>query len=214
MSNRALVDLARPFIATVLLFEESEPAARASASSLQADLNRYITEIRNEAKAQGIHGDEIDEACFALSAWADEIVMADHDRQSDWFEKQLQFTGFGVRDAGSQFYTRLEALRPDFHRARWVFALCLAFGFGGRYARNPEERQKRLRNALNEIENQEETPTGRLSPQAYSISGTFSPPRVVGLRHIAFRWTAVLSLVLLGLTALLAVFVYRVPGAN
>lgn len=213
MSNRALAELARPFLATVLLFEEAPPTERPSADQLRDELNRLLEDFRRAALDQKLHQDEVDEARFALCAWADEIVMADHDRQSEWFERQLQFATFGVRDGGNQFYTRLEQLRPDFHRARWVYALCLTFGFRGRYGRDGEERKSRLAKALTDLQNQDQVPAGKLSPTAYEIDGEFARPRVTGLRHIVFRCAAVLGVAFLGMTALVSVFAYAVPGA-
>ncbi len=214
MSNRALADLAMPFLSSVLLFREAPSARRPSASELHRELSDSLAELERQASAEGMHGDEIEEARFALSVWADEIVMADPDRQADWFERQLQFEGFGVRDGGARFYSRMEGLRPDFHRARWVYALCLAFGFGGRYSRDPDERERRLINALRDLADQDEVPRGQLTPGAYSIGGEFARPTLVGLRHIVLRWGAILAVFLLLFSAVHLVFVLRVPGAS
>ena len=128
--------------------------------------------------------------------------------------QQLQLTRFGAHDGGNQFYARLEALRPDFHRARWIFALCLAFGFRGRFTRDAAKREALLRDALTDIESQDRVPSGALSPTAYRIEGEFARPTVVGLRHILARWGAVLAVVLLVLWAVLFVFVQRIPEAS
>lgn len=214
MSNRVLADLARPFLATVLLFDEAPSPQRASVESLAQTLNARLDELAAAAQQAGVHGDEIADASFALSAWADEIVMADHDRQNDWMGRQLQFTRFAAHDGGDQFYRRLEGLRPDFHKARWIFALCLAFGFRGRLNRDEAGRQTLLRNLLTDLEAQEPAPTGELTPGAYKIAGQFSRPTVIGLRHILARWGALLLVVLLLLCAILFVLVQRIPEAG
>lgn len=212
MSHRVLADLARPFLATVLLFDEADGPARPSVPSLKSDLNRQLDAFEASARSAGVHSDEIADAAFALSVWADEVVMADHDRQNDWMGQQLQLTRFDAHDGGDQFYARLEALRPDFHRARWIFALCLAFGFRGRFKRDLETRDRLLRDALTDLENDEPVPAGELSPAAYAVAGHFSRPTTIGLRHIVARWSVLLILVLLGICGVLFVLVRQIPG--
>lgn len=212
MSNRVLAELARPFIATVMLFHEAPSGARSSAGELAAELNRLLDDFERAPESASLHSDEIADASFALCAWADEIVMADRDRQNDWMGQQLQLTRFGAHDGGNQFFNRLEALRPDFHRARWVYALCLSLGFKGRFSRDSASLARHLRDALTDLENQDAVPSGALSPLAYRVAGEFARPTVVGLRHIVARWAAVLAVVFLLLTALLAVFVQRIPA--
>lgn len=214
MSTRALAELSRPFLATVLLFDEADSAARPSASELARELGQQLDTFEQSAQAAGLHGDEIKEASFALCAWADEVVLGDRDRQNDWMGQQLQLTRFGAHDGGDQFYARLERLRPDFHAARWIYALCLAFGFRGRLGREEAQRAQLLRNALTDIETVDAIPTGALSPLAYRIEGDFVRPTVVGFRHILARWGAVLALVFLAFAAVLAIFVSRVPGGG
>ena len=139
--------------------------------------------------------------------------MADHDRQNDWMTERLQLTRFGAHDGGDQFYARLDARSTGLPRgARWIFALCLAFGFRGRFTRDAARRESLLRDLLTDLERAEPAPSGELTPAAYEISGRFSRPTVIGLRHILPRWGALLLVVLALVCALLFVLVQRIPG--
>jgi type VI secretion system protein ImpK len=142
-------DLARitgEFMAYVLLFHEGPDARRSTAPALRSHLLGLLDAAMKAPETQQIPADEVEEARFALVAWADEMVLrSSWASASEWLREPLQLQLFRTNRAGDEFYDHLAALRPEQNAAREIFYLCLAFGFQGRYAGHDAERAELLR---------------------------------------------------------------------
>ncbi len=105
------------------------------AASLTALLDGAIASARQRAHAAGCAPDDVDAALFAVAAWADETLLtAVWDGAAQWQRHLLQRRYFNLGNAGVAFYERLAQLAPAQLPVREVYCLCLALGFGGRYA--------------------------------------------------------------------------------
>ena len=73
---------------------------------------------------------------YALVALMDEIVLNKPEQYRQfWMSNLLQLHYFNETGAGDNFFTRINDIRKDTHRAEVlrVYFLCLLFGFQGRY---------------------------------------------------------------------------------
>jgi type VI secretion system protein ImpK len=78
----------------------------------------------------------VDDITYAICALADEVALnAGEPLASGWMGHLLQFHYFRENTAGDGFFQRLETIRRDPRRREVlrVYALCLWFGFQGRY---------------------------------------------------------------------------------
>jgi type VI secretion system protein ImpK len=100
-----------------------------------AELDLSIADARRVANDAGVSDADVDAALFAVAAWADEtLIGASWPGAVQWQAHLLQRRYFNVNNAGVGFFTRLDALTPEQMPVRAVYYLCLAMGFGGRYA--------------------------------------------------------------------------------
>lgn len=134
------------FIGTVLLFREAPDGYRASLPALRHQLLASLDAFARAPACQRVPPDELNQARFALVAWADETIqLANWSGRDEWLREPLQLQIFRTNRAGDEFYDHLAALRPEQNAAREVFYLCLAFGFQGRYAGHDAERAELMR---------------------------------------------------------------------
>ncbi|KXU86900.1 hypothetical protein CR51_37235 [Caballeronia megalochromosomata] len=127
-----LADTLMPLFAQVRAFSRS-PAG--DAANLTAQLDGAIAAARLRAHDAGFPQADIDEALFAFNAWADELLLTTRwEGAAQWQRHLLQRRYSNVSNAGVVFYERLAQLAPAQLAVREVFYLCLALGFGGRYA--------------------------------------------------------------------------------
>jgi type IV/VI secretion system ImpK/VasF family protein len=85
-------------------------------------------------------GAEIEEARFALIAWADEVILRSRwSGRHDWEKQTLQMELLRTANAGKEFFQHLERL-PRQSRARELFFVALALGFEGQFIGNEAER--------------------------------------------------------------------------
>jgi hypothetical protein len=98
-----------------------------------------------------------------------------------WDALPLQLEYYQTRNAGEEFFERLERLRPEQHAVREIYYICLGLGFSGQYflgledalklARIRHEQARRLRHpveALYEI--------ATLTPQPYAVASPQGQP--------------------------------------
>ncbi|WP_321800906.1 DotU family type IV/VI secretion system protein [Caballeronia sp. J97] len=127
-----LADTLISLFAQVRAFSRS-PAG--DAASLTAQLDGAIASARLRAHDAGFAQADIDEALFAFNAWADELLLTTPwEGAAHWQRHLLQRRYSNVSNGGVVFYERLAQLAPAQLQVREVFYLCLALGFGGRYA--------------------------------------------------------------------------------
>jgi len=104
-------------------------------AELAAQLDDAIAAARRAAHDAGYCEADVDEALFAVTAWADEVLLASPwEGAAHWQRHLLQRRYFNVANAGVVFFERLDRLTPEQLPVREVYTLCLGMGFGGRYA--------------------------------------------------------------------------------
>jgi type VI secretion system protein ImpK len=154
---------------------------------------------------------DLEQARFAVCAWADEVIAASawHHKQL-WLKERLQLTQFNTTDAGEEFFARLAALNPQQRELREVYYLCLVLGFTGRFCKAADQyhlqqlKESNLK-LLTEGLNLSPNDTHPLFPAAYP-SGENRPAPT---RRFPLSAAAVAAL-LIPLIAFLALFVtYR-----
>jgi type VI secretion system protein ImpK len=138
--------IAGDLLAYVQLFGEAADAQRPSAPALRNQILSLLDAFAKDPHAQQIPADEVEEARFALVAWADETILrSSWSGREDWLRDLLQLQLFRTNRAGDEFYDHLARLRADQHHAREIYYLCLALGFEGRYAGHDAERAELMR---------------------------------------------------------------------
>ena len=100
-------------------------------------LEQLLDTFHSDALALGKHVVTVDQACYAVCALADELLLASGSPLREvWSRAPLQLRRFGEHLAGEGFFNRLEQLRQDPARhweALEVYHACLLLGFRGRY---------------------------------------------------------------------------------
>jgi len=88
------------------------------------------------AQAMGISSADIRQARFALCAFIDERLMNESWQGRDfWKRSLLQVQYFHTTNAGEEFFSNLNALRPEQNQVREIYYLCLCMGFKGLYCK-------------------------------------------------------------------------------
>jgi type VI secretion system protein ImpK len=134
-------------------------ARKLSPSALSAQLRRQIDRVKAYSLEARQAPAAVDEAIFAVCAWADEQIMnAQWEGVSEkWSQTLLQMDYFKTNLAGELFFERLDSLSDEALPAQSVYALCLANGFKGKYVFNLSvqelelRRQEAMNNALIEV---------------------------------------------------------------
>lgn len=146
MEGRKLGRLAGDVFGYVLLFAESSDAQRPSVPALRGHLLGLLDAFAKQPEIQRVPPDEVEEARFALVAWADELIQrSDWSGRGEWLREPLQLQLFRTNRAGNEFYDHLARLRPDQNHAREVYFLCLVHGFEGQYAGRAATRGELIR---------------------------------------------------------------------
>lgn len=92
-----------------------------------------IRRARDSAGSAGIVRKKVDTALFAVVAWVDETILAaDWAGKQEWANSPLQRKHFNTTNAGIEFFTKMESLKPDEKDILEVYDYCLASGFKGR----------------------------------------------------------------------------------
>lgn len=121
-----------PLLAQLCAFSQ-QPSG--GVAELTEQLDDAITTARRAAREAGYGETDVDEALFAVTAWADEILLAlPWEGAAQWQRHLLQRRYFNVANAGIVFFERLDKLTSEQLPVREVYTLCLGMGFGGRYA--------------------------------------------------------------------------------
>ena len=128
---------------TYVLALRRAAAGAAGYDAVRQDILALLAAADARAAGAGFPPDLVDDAKFAVCAWADEAILrSGWDGAAAWRTSQLQQQFFSTHNAGVEFFHRLEALAETDSPARETFALCLGLGFVGEYF--PEERQGEL----------------------------------------------------------------------
>ncbi len=142
MAARTLARVCGDLFAFVQLLAEMPAQSIAPAQTLRAQLASMLESAVKQAGRDGIDGAEVEEARFALVAWADETLMKrEWNGRAEWQSQPLQMQFYRTLKAGNEFFEHLQRLRPDQQSAREIYLLTLVFGFEGQYAGEQAERQ-------------------------------------------------------------------------
>jgi type IV/VI secretion system ImpK/VasF family protein len=108
---------------------------RINATELYVRSTRWVEKIKIFSQKSQQPTPAVDQALFAVCAWADELIMnAQWPGVSDqWSQMLLQMKYFNTSLAGDQFFDRMDALTGQSRIAKDVFTFCLANGFKGRF---------------------------------------------------------------------------------
>jgi type VI secretion system protein ImpK len=171
-------ELFSKLISYVLLFEQANQQGQFQPSHEQT--RREIAALLEQEKAtlrrEGLPDRDYQDAAFAVVAWADETILkhSSWTHHAEWNTLPLQLEYFQTRNAGEEFFERLERLRPEQKSIRDVYYVCLGLGFSGRYFLGLEDelklnqiRHEQARHVSLPVEDIEEV--GMLTPQPYEI---------------------------------------------
>ena len=102
-----------------------------SAVDVYGELHGRIDSAKLAAQQGQKRNTDIDEACFAVAAWLDEVIAS----HPDWWKDatQLQVTLFATNNAGNEFFTHLSKLTAEQDEVREIYYLALCLGFVGQY---------------------------------------------------------------------------------
>jgi type VI secretion system protein ImpK len=216
MRGAALARAAGDVFACVLAFQGAPEAEHPSPAAFRSQILGLLDAFEKGNEAQQAPTADVDAARFALVAWVDELVnVSGWKGTAEWEKNPLQSQLFGTRQAGVEFFERLDKLRPENAAALEVYFYCLALGYQGVYAGRDAERDLVVRRTLEKLKKVERAldvgGQKRLTPSAYRVDVPALPTRgsrvVRTLLAIAVG-TVVVFLILWGVLHLLAA---RVP---
>jgi type VI secretion system protein ImpK len=142
VSRLPLYRLAGDLVGYILLFQQAPESNRADFSALRSYVLSLLEGFAKCPESHAFPPDDLEEARFALVAWADEMILrTDWRERNQWTREPLQLQLFGTNRAGNEFYEHLERLRHDQVDAREVYFVCLLLGFEGGYAGRDAERR-------------------------------------------------------------------------
>jgi type VI secretion system protein ImpK len=109
---------------------------------LQRRVLGLFDKMMEEGRAERIPEQDMIDAKFALSAFADEVIYhSTWPGKTQWLSNPLQLQFFGLNTAGDGFFVNLDNLhgqRGRNHVAQ-IYFLCLALGFQGKYRLRQQE---------------------------------------------------------------------------
>lgn len=153
---RQQVQFCQPYVEFMTQVVTVLSARKLTSSALSAQLFRQVARVRTFSLEARQAPEAVDEAIFAVCAWADEQIMnAQWEGVSEgWSQTLLQMEYFKTNLAGELFFEHLDNLSGEAWPAQSVYALCLANGFKGKYVFNLSiqelelRRQEAMNNAL------------------------------------------------------------------
>ncbi len=114
----------------------ADPAMLPAPEVLQRRLRGFVDRMQSQLADAGLAHQDVEDITYAIIALADEVALnAGEPVASGWMGQLLQMHYFRENTAGDGFFQRLENIRhdPRRHDALRVYALCLWFGFQGKY---------------------------------------------------------------------------------
>jgi type IV/VI secretion system ImpK/VasF family protein len=139
-------ELFSDLFAYVLLFEQTHLLGefQPSYEQVRRDIAALLEQQKAAAKRQGTLEQDYHDACFAVVAWADETILkhSTWKHHNQWNAFPLQVEYYDTRNAGEEFFERLDKLRSEQKEVREVYYLCLGLGFSGRYFLGLEDERK------------------------------------------------------------------------
>lgn len=130
----------------VLLFEQThlQGEFQPSYEQVRQDIAALFQQEKVTAKRQGMLDKDFQDAGFAVVAWADETILkhTTWKYHHEWNTYPLQLEYYQTRNAGEEFFERLEQLGAAQQAVREVYYLCLALDFSGQYFLGLEDELK------------------------------------------------------------------------
>ena len=150
-------------------------------AALRAKLLGLLAPLQKVQSDPEVPLDEIEEARFALVAWADELILKSRwVGRDEWLSEPLQLHLYRTTRAGNEFYVHLERLGKQKMAAREVYFLVLTLGFEGQLAGQDADRRalialqyELLRSSGRLLETPRES---LLSPAAYDLDVELPDP--------------------------------------
>jgi type VI secretion system protein ImpK len=216
VAEPTLARLAGDFFATVLLVADAPEGPGPDPANLRGQLVNRLDALSRHPAVQAVEAQELDDARFALVAWADEVLLRSHwPGRDEWAQELLQTRLFRTNRGGDEMYERLARLRPDQSAARRIFLLCFAFGFEGQLVDQPQQRQALIQQSYDMLraagQLRDLVGIGRLSPEAYELEVQLKPPSSGGITRVLLLWGGAAALLFVLLWAVLAVLAAGVP---
>jgi type VI secretion system protein ImpK len=126
-----------------------------SFTDLRGNIDHLFRDFRNQARDEGVSGEEIDDANYALAASFDEIALrATWEGKEVWQRDSLARHFCNDEFVGDGFYDKLAQVRRAVDSKRGiveVFYYCLIAGFQGRMVESPQERERLVDELSHEI---------------------------------------------------------------
>lgn len=139
-----LVQLANPLLLLAVQLRHS--VTLPDVTRLREQSVAQVRKFEQGAQAAGVSAQTITAARYVLCTMLDESILnAPWGEQSGWAQKTLLVTFHNESYGGAKFFQILERLTADFSRhidLIEMMYICLALGFGGRYAIEPGGRAK------------------------------------------------------------------------
>ena len=152
MKGPALARAAGDVYATMVSFQSAPDGERPSVNALRSQLIGLLEAFAQSREAAAAAASDVEDARFALVAWIDEVVATSGwSNAPEWERDPLQAQLFGTRNAGLEFYKRMERLRKPNAAALEVFFYCLALGFQGEYVGREGDRAELMRTTVNRL---------------------------------------------------------------
>ena len=105
----ALVDRFLPAAAFAALLAREDQMHDVGFETARADMDRLLDQAVADSREH--RPEEVDDALFAVCAFADEAVLSSQwPGRGEWLKRSLQRLRFGTANAGEEFYVRLAAL--------------------------------------------------------------------------------------------------------
>jgi type IV/VI secretion system ImpK/VasF family protein len=216
LDDRSLGRIAGDFYGFVLLFTEAPDADRQGAAVLRTHLQQLLDRFAKHPELQRVPPEEIQEARFAMVAFADEMILrSDWSGREEWLASLLQLQLFQTNRAGDEFYQHLQNLRPDQTHAREAYFLSLALGFEGAYAGMPAERAELIRQQFEFLRSSgralDLASTQPVAPPAYALEIHLRGSSGKRLWPVLLTWALIGGATLAVLWAVLRYFATSVP---
>jgi type VI secretion system protein ImpK len=146
-SHISLREVFTPLVARVLLFAHGPEAGTQTFSVIRQEITSLLKEEEALIRRHEIAPKDYEDARFAVIAWLDEAMLKATDGKNpdcyqQWQRAPLQAELCNTTNAGEEFFTRLEKLRPSQKEIIEIFHLCLCLGFRGQFY--DEEQNYRL----------------------------------------------------------------------
>ncbi len=213
MSDPSLARVAGDFITYVQLLGQAPPEHMPLASAVRSQLLTLLEPVSKGVHTDGIASEELEEARFALVAWADETLLRrEWPGRHEWQGETLQMQLYRTSRAGNEFFEHLARLRPEQNAAREIYFMALVLGFEGQYAGQQAERQAVINHQFGAlqaggraVEAAQEVP---LTPSAYDVEIELPAGGGRGI----LGWLGLMALGLVAVYVVLWVVLYFATG--